>query len=99
MSKIIGNPSYSLFKYSHDDSYELEINPNSGKVEPNHLKYFRFIGRIIALAVFNKQYLSTTFTLQFYKRLLDKPLEFSDLEYIDPQLYQNLQHLKYVKKI
>jgi len=94
MSKIIGNPNYSLFKYVHDDSYELEINPNSGRAEPNHLKYFRFIGRIIALAVFNKQYLSTTFTLQFYKRLLDKPLEFSDLEYVDPQLYQNLQHIK-----
>ncbi len=96
MSKLIGNPDYFLFKISHNESYQLEINPVSGIMEPNHLKYFRFVGRIIGLAIFNKQCISTTFTLQIYKRLLDKPLEFSDLKFVDPDLYKSLQHLKYV---
>jgi len=94
ISKIIGNPNYSLFKYSHDNSYELEINPNSGIVDSNHLLYFRFIGRIIGLAIFNKQYLSLTFTLLLCKRLMNKPLEISDMKYIDSEIFKNLQHLK-----
>jgi len=94
LSKEIGNPDYSLFKYSHEDSYELEINPLSKIVEPDHLQYFRFIGRIIGLAIYNKQYLPISFTLLRYKKILNKPFEFSDLELLDPQLYQNLQQLK-----
>ncbi len=99
ISKEIGNPNYSLFKYSHEDSYELEINPNSGIANSNHLQYFRFIGRIIGLAILNKQHLSVSFTLPIYKKLLNIPLENSDLEYIDNQLYQNLQNLKYLKSL
>jgi len=94
MSKEIGNPDYSLFKYSHDNSYELEINPLSSIVDPNYLQYYRFIGRVIGLAIFNKQYLSVSFVLLLYKRLLNKPLEFSDLEYVDPQLFKNLKQLR-----
>jgi len=94
MSKEIGNPNYSLFKYSRDNSYELEINPFSSIADHNHLQYFRFIGRIIGLAIFNKQYLPVSFTLPLYKRLLNKSLEFSDLEYVDRQLFKNLQQLR-----
>ena len=96
ISKEIGNPKYSLFKYSHDNSYELEINPNSRRFGPNHLQYFRFIGRIIGLAIFHQQYLCVSFSLPFYKRLLNIPFEITDLEYVDPQLFHNLQKLKYV---
>ncbi len=97
MSKIIGDPNYSLFKYSNDNSYELEINPNSGTIDPDHLQYFRFIGRVIGLAIYNRQYLSVTFNLLLYKKLLNKTLEISDLKYIDREHYQNLQNLKYVE--
>ena len=96
MSKEIGNPNYSLFKYSHSNSYELEINPESGIYNSYHLSYFRFIGRIIGLAILNGEYLSVTFTYPLYKKLLNKPIEFSDLKYVDPQMYQNLQQLRYV---
>jgi hypothetical protein len=95
LSKEIGNPNYSLLQYSkNENSYELDINPNSGVAEPNHLNYFKFIGRIMGLAIFHKQYLSLSFTLLFYKKLLNKPLEFSDLEYVDPEIYKNINWLK-----
>jgi len=94
MSEIIGNPNYSLFKYSHDNSYELEINPISSVVEPNYLQYYRFIGRVIGLAILNKQHIPISFIFLIYKRLLNKPLVFSDLEYVDSELYRNLQYLK-----
>jgi len=94
LSKVIGNPNYLLFKYSHENSYELEINPNSSIFGTSYLSYFKFIGRIIGLAIFNQQYLPISFTLPLYKKLLNKPLELSDLKYVDPQLYYNLQQLK-----
>eukprot|EP00833_Pecoramyces_ruminatium_P010392 jgi/Orpsp1_1/1184424/evm.model.c7180000089453.1 len=94
LSKEIGNVNYSLFQYVHDNSYELEINPNSGMVDSDHLEYFRFIGRIIGLAIFHRQYLSIFFTLLFYKKLLNKPLEFSDLKYVDYEMFKNLKQLK-----
>ncbi|OUM62793.1 hypothetical protein PIROE2DRAFT_43925 [Piromyces sp. E2] len=60
----------------------------------NHLKYFKFIGIIMGLAIFHTQYLSIPFTLLFYKKLLNKPLEFSDLKFIDPEFYKNIIWLK-----
>ena len=61
----------------------------------DHLNYFEFIGRIMGLAIFHKQYLSINFTTLFYKKLLNKPLEISDMEFVDPELYKNLISLRY----
>ncbi|OUM69484.1 hypothetical protein PIROE2DRAFT_2575, partial [Piromyces sp. E2] len=94
-----GNPNYLLFQYSNDDSYELEVNPNSNIVDSEYLNYFRFIGRIIGLAVFHNQYLSVNFNYLFYKKLLDKPLKYSDLEFVDPEIYKNIDWLKNNKNV
>ena len=42
------NPMYCLFEYVGDKNYQLQINAASG-VNPEHLQYFRFIGRIVAM--------------------------------------------------
>ncbi|KAG7269988.1 hypothetical protein CRUP_027540 [Coryphaenoides rupestris] len=46
------NPYYGLFQYSRDDIYTLQINPDSA-VNPEHLSYFHFVGRIMGMAVDN----------------------------------------------
>lgn len=43
------NPMYGLLEYAGGNNYTLQINPASG-INPEHLTYFRFIGRIIAMA-------------------------------------------------
>ena len=63
-------------------------------INPEHLNYFKFIGRIMGLAIFHKQYLSIKFTYLFYKKLLNKPLIFSDMKFIDPEMYKNIKWLK-----
>ncbi|ORX83127.1 HECT-domain-containing protein, partial [Anaeromyces robustus] len=88
------NPNYSLFKYTNDKLYELNINPMSGFVEPNHLEYFRFVGRIMGLALIHNQYLSVNFSFIVYKKLLNKNLCITDLIFVDPELYKNLNWLK-----
>jgi len=94
IAKEIGNPDYSLFQYINSNSYELDINSMSGIVDTNHLKYFKFIGRIMGLAIINKQYLPVNFSPIIFKNLLHISLEFSDLEYIGPEIYKNLIWLK-----
>lgn len=46
---------YCLFEYAGKDNYCLQINPAS-YINPDHLKYFKFIGRFIAMvSVYGKK--------------------------------------------
>nr|XP_021144002.1 E3 ubiquitin-protein ligase NEDD4-like isoform X4 [Columba livia] len=53
LSKEMFNPYYGLFEYSATDNYTLQINPNSGLCNEDHLSYFTFIGRVAGLAVYH----------------------------------------------
>ena len=35
------------------DDYTLQMNPLSGMANPEHLHYFRFIGRVVGMAVYH----------------------------------------------
>uniref|UniRef100_A0A8C1WGI6 HECT-type E3 ubiquitin transferase n=1 Tax=Cyprinus carpio TaxID=7962 RepID=A0A8C1WGI6_CYPCA len=83
------NPYYGLFQYSTDNIYTLQINPDSS-INPDHLSYFHFVGRIMGLAVFHGHYINGGFTLPFYKQLLGKPIQLCDLETVDPELHKSL---------
>lgn len=48
LSHEVLNPMYCLFEYAGKDNYCLQINPASS-INPDHLKYFKFIGRFIAM--------------------------------------------------
>ncbi|KAK7112097.1 E3 ubiquitin-protein ligase SMURF2-like [Littorina saxatilis] len=83
------NPYYGLFQYSREDIYTLQINPDSG-VNPEHLSYFHFVGRVIGMAIFHGHYLDGGFTMPFYKQLLSKAVTLDDLESVDPDLHRSL---------
>ncbi|KAH3799765.1 hypothetical protein DPMN_153380, partial [Dreissena polymorpha] len=83
------NPYYGLFQYARDDIYTLQINPDSG-VNPEHLSYFHFVGRILGMAIFHGHYLDGGFTMPLYKQLLGKPVILEDLESVDPDLHRSL---------
>ncbi|XP_074080874.1 E3 ubiquitin-protein ligase SMURF2 isoform X3 [Macrotis lagotis] len=83
------NPYYGLFQYSRDDIYTLQINPDSA-VNPEHLSYFHFVGRIMGMAVFHGHYIDGGFTLPFYKQLLGKSINLDDMELVDPDLHNSL---------
>ncbi|XP_003701780.1 SMAD specific E3 ubiquitin protein ligase isoform X1 [Megachile rotundata] len=83
------NPQYGLFQYSRDDNYTLQINPDSG-INPEHLSYFHFAGRIIGIAVFHGHHIDGGFTTPFYKMLLNKAITLTDIEGVDPELHRSL---------
>eukprot|EP00042_Codosiga_hollandica_P028040 m.144436 g.144436 ORF g.144436 m.144436 type:complete len:797 (-) comp52662_c0_seq1:132-2522(-) len=88
LSHEILNPMYCLFEYA-SNNYTLQINPRSG-VNPEHLQYFHFVGRFIAMALFHSRFIDNGFSLPFYKRILGKPLVLKDIESIDPDYYKSL---------
>ncbi|XP_069508366.1 E3 ubiquitin-protein ligase Itchy homolog isoform X2 [Ambystoma mexicanum] len=93
LSHEVLNPMYCLFEYAGKDNYCLQINPAS-YINPDHLKYFRFIGRFIAMALFHGKFIDTGFSLPFYKRILNKPVGLNDLESVDPEFYNSLIWIK-----
>lgn len=89
LSHEVLNPMYCLFEYAGKNNYCLQINPAS-TINPDHLSYFCFIGRFIAMALFHGKFIDTGFSLPFYKRMLSKKLTIKDLESIDPEFYNSL---------
>ena len=83
------NPFYCLFEYSAHDNYTLQINPASG-VNPEHLNYFKFIGRCLGLGIFHRRFLDAYFIVSFYKMILRKKITLSDLESVDAELFRGL---------
>ena len=80
---------YCLFEYANKNNYSLQINPAS-YVNPDHLHYFKFIGRFIAMALYHGKFIYSGFTMPFYKRMLNKKLGMKDIESIDPEYYNSL---------
>ncbi|KAL7420115.1 hypothetical protein Q5752_005081 [Cryptotrichosporon argae] len=89
LSHEMFNPFYCLFEYSAHDNYTLQINPNSG-VNPEHLNYFKFIGRVVGLGIFHRRFLDAYFIVSFYKMILKKKITLADLESVDAGLHRGL---------
>ncbi|RMB90032.1 hypothetical protein DUI87_33590 [Hirundo rustica rustica] len=66
ISREMFNPMYALFRTSPGDRVTYTINPSS-HCNPNHLSYFKFVGRIVAKAVYDNRLLECYFTRSFYK--------------------------------
>ncbi|XP_023608399.1 E3 ubiquitin-protein ligase NEDD4-like isoform X5 [Myotis lucifugus] len=86
LSKEMFNPYYGLFEYSATDNYTLQINPNSGLCNEDHLSYFTFIGRVAGLAVFHGKLLDGFFIRPFYKMMLGKQITLNDMESVTYQV-------------
>ena len=88
ISREIFNPDYALFSLGADAAYQ----PSSASaINHDHLSYFRFVGRVIGLAIYHSQLMGVHFTRSVYKHMLGLPISLSDLESVDPQLASSLQ--------
>ncbi|KAF9432328.1 hypothetical protein BGZ76_010958 [Entomortierella beljakovae] len=92
LSHEMFNPFYCLFEYSAHDNYTLQINPHSN-INSEHLNYFKFIGRVVGLAIFHRRLLDAFFIVSFYKMILKKRVTLADLESVDADVFRNLNWL------
>ncbi|KAK4700563.1 hypothetical protein P7C70_g5684, partial [Phenoliferia sp. Uapishka_3] len=66
------------------------IAPQSSSVNPDHLSFFQFVGRIIGKALHDQRILEAYFSRSVYKHMLGKPVDHNDLESIDPEYHKSL---------
>eukprot|EP00794_Sanderia_malayensis_P006098 gene6098-6802_t len=86
------NPNYALFTTSQGDR-NTYLPSRSSHCNPNHLSYFKFVGRIVAKAIYDNKLLDCYFTRSFYKHILDKKVNYTDMEAEDYGFYQGLVYL------
>lgn len=89
LAKEMFNKNYALFT-STEDGCTFQPNPNSS-INPDHLSYFRFCGRIVGKAVADGYLLDAHFTRSLYKHMLGIKPSHHDMEAIDPDYYRNLK--------
>jgi E3 ubiquitin-protein ligase HUWE1 len=89
LSREMFNPNYSLFNLSSNGSTYFP-NPRSN-VDKDHLRYFKFIGRVIGKALLDECLLECYFVKSLYKVMTGEALNFYDLEDFDNEFFNNLK--------
>ncbi|KAG6803233.1 E3 ubiquitin-protein ligase HUWE1 isoform X1 [Apis mellifera caucasica] len=92
ISREIFNPMYALFTVSPGDRVTYMIN-SSSHCNPNHLCYYKFVGRVIAKAIYDNKLLECYFTRSFYKHILGILVKHTDMESEDYSFYKGLVYL------
>lgn len=83
-----------LFMTCHRHTQAVAINPHSEDCTADHLLYFRGIGRLIGRALLEGQTMQARLCLPILKHLLGTPITFSDLQYVDPEVYTSMKWIR-----
>ncbi|GAV65218.1 ubiquitin domain-containing protein/HECT domain-containing protein [Cephalotus follicularis] len=92
VGQAIFNPQNALFVACPDDRRRFYPNPAS-KVDPMHLEYFSFSGRVIALALMHKVQLGVVFDRVFFLQLAGRHISLEDIRDADPFLYSSCKKI------
>ncbi|KAI8992586.1 hypothetical protein BDB01DRAFT_738685 [Pilobolus umbonatus] len=92
LARQMFDPNYGLFITSAADKLTYQPNRASG-VNSEHLNYFKFVGRVIGKAIYDGRLLDAYFTRSFYKLLLNRSVDYRDVEAVDPAYYRSLEWL------
>ena len=60
-------------------------------MNPDHLAFFEFCGKVVAKAVADDQRIDAYFSRSIYKHILGKPVSWTDMEVEDPDYFRQLQ--------
>lgn len=92
LSKEIFNPNYALFKPISNQA-TFQPNPHSN-INPDHCRYFKFIGRVVGKALQEGFLFEAFFTSSFYKHMCGETLNIKDMEHFDETFYKNLEWIR-----
>ncbi|KAI9099723.1 hypothetical protein DFS34DRAFT_502229 [Phlyctochytrium arcticum] len=90
LARQMFNPDYALFRPSAVDKVTYQPNRLSF-INPDHLLYFKFVGRVIGKAIYDGRLLDAYFTRSFYKAMIDAPVDYKDMEAVDPEFHKSLE--------
>ncbi|KAF2130849.1 hypothetical protein P153DRAFT_312876 [Dothidotthia symphoricarpi CBS 119687] len=90
ISRQMFNPDYALFVPVASDRTTFHPNRLSS-INPEHLTFFKFIGRIIGKALYEGRVLDCHFSRAVYKQMLGKLVNLKDMETLDLEYYKSQQ--------
>jgi E3 ubiquitin-protein ligase HUWE1 len=90
LSRAMFNPGYLLFTPATDNTSVFQPNPLS-HWNTDHLRYLRFVGRVVGKALWEGHRLDADFTRSFYKHMLGVRPSFNDLRSVDADYHKNLK--------
>jgi E3 ubiquitin-protein ligase HUWE1 len=89
LARQMFNPNNALFQPCAADKQTYQPNKNSW-VNPEHLSFFKFVGRVIGKAIHDGRLLDAYFARSLYRQFLGKPVDYRDVEWVDPEYYNSL---------
>lgn len=89
LAQSIFNPGYCLFEPCAADQLTYQPSQRSW-VNPEHMGFFRFIGKMIGKAIYDGRLLDAYFSRAFYKQMLGRKVDIRDLESVDPEYHKSL---------
>ncbi|XPS94894.1 HECT-type E3 ubiquitin transferase [Ascochyta lentis] len=84
------NADYALFVPVASDRTTFHPNRLSS-INPEHLMFFKFIGRIIGKALYENRVLDCHFSRAVYKQIMSKQVNLKDMETLDLEYYKSLE--------
>ncbi|OQR85369.1 HECT E3 ubiquitin ligase [Achlya hypogyna] len=95
LSDKLFSEEMGLFTATKGSNLAYWINPASKSIRgENHLLYYEFVGRLIGKALIEGFNVKMSLALPLIKHMLGVPISFSDLEFLDEELYRNCRWLK-----
>mmetsp|Transcript_4676 Transcript_4676/g.5928 ORF Transcript_4676/g.5928 Transcript_4676/m.5928 type:complete len:844 (-) Transcript_4676:425-2956(-) len=94
VTEEVFDPDNGLWESSATNQMSMQINPCSEIACPDaHLVYFRFLGRVMGKALFDRQLVAGHMVRHLYKHILGWPVMFDDLKLIDEEYYNNMKKI------
>lgn len=95
LAQQIFDPNYALFQTFNSVSYQPRAPSNiqNSDIDDNYLPYYYFVGRLVGKAMYDSETIDLHFTPSFYKHILGLPIRYTDIEGIDPELFQSLKSI------
>ncbi|KAI1531603.1 HUL4 Ubiquitin-protein ligase [Pyrenophora tritici-repentis] len=90
ISRQMFNADYALFVPVASDRTTFHPNRLSS-INPEHLMFFKFIGRIIGKALYEGRVLDCHFSRAVYKQIMGKQVSLKDMETLDLEYYKSLE--------
>ncbi|KAH8119411.1 hypothetical protein DFH11DRAFT_1782299 [Phellopilus nigrolimitatus] len=89
LARQMFNPNYALFEPCAADKQTYQPN-RASEINPDHLSYFKFVGRVIGKAIYDGRLMDAHFARSLYRQLLGKRVDYRDVEWVDPEYYKSL---------
>ncbi|KAG6969402.1 hypothetical protein JG687_00003248 [Phytophthora cactorum] len=95
------DPGFGLFVSTVGDERSYWINASSDLLlgEEEHLAYFEFAGRLVGKAILEEHLMPVHLALPFLKHILGVPISFSDLQFLDDEIYNSALMVKKIDDI